>query len=63
MIKNPLYSISLGVASLQDDSVGVATALSPVSAGHFKFFLTTFIVWLGLILATGIEYFLICCAS
>jgi hypothetical protein len=36
------------VASLQDDSVGVATALSPVGAGHFKFYHTTFIVRLGL---------------
>jgi hypothetical protein len=36
------------VASLQDDSVGVATALSPVGAGHFKFYHTTFIVGLGL---------------
>jgi len=38
------------VASLQDDSVGVATALSPVSAGHFKFFIPYFIVELGLTL-------------
>jgi hypothetical protein len=36
------------VASLQDDSVGVATALSPVGAGHFKFYHTAFIVGLGL---------------
>jgi len=36
------------VASLQDDSVGVATALSPVGAGHFKFYHTTFIFGLGL---------------
>jgi CRISPR-associated protein Cas6 len=36
------------VASLQDDSVGVATALSPVGAGHFKFYHTTSIVGLGL---------------
>ena len=36
------------MASLQDDSVGVATALSPVGAGHFKFYHTTFIVGLGL---------------
>lgn len=36
------------MASLQDDSVGVATALSPVGAGHFKFYHTTFIVRLGL---------------
>jgi hypothetical protein len=38
--ENPLYSISLGVVSLQVDSVGVATALSPVSVDHFKFLIT-----------------------
>jgi hypothetical protein len=47
--KNPLYSISLGVASLQDDSVGVVTALSPATVGHFKFYLLSSIVGLGLI--------------
>jgi len=36
------------VASLQGDSVGVATALSPVSVGHFKSFPYTLIVGLGL---------------
>jgi hypothetical protein len=36
------------VASLQVDSVGLATALSPVGAGHFKFYHTNFIVGLGL---------------
>ncbi|HUK41036.1 MAG TPA: hypothetical protein VLX11_08330, partial [Candidatus Acidoferrales bacterium] len=46
--ENPLYSISLGVASLQVGSVGVPTALSPVSAGHFKFHPITFIVGSGL---------------
>jgi hypothetical protein len=46
--KNPLYSISLGVASLQDDSVGVVTALSPATVGHFKFYLLSSIVGLGL---------------
>jgi hypothetical protein len=46
--ENPLYSVSLGVASLQVDSVGVATALSPVCVGHFKFYLSTSIVSLGL---------------
>jgi hypothetical protein len=44
------------VASLQDDSVGVATALSPVGAGHFKFYHTTFIVGLGLILREKIRH-------
>jgi hypothetical protein len=47
-LENPLYSISLGVVSLQVDSVGLATALSPVSAGHFKFLGYNFIVGLGL---------------
>jgi hypothetical protein len=46
--KNPLYSISLGVASLQGDSVGVVTALSPATVGHFKFFILSFFVGLGL---------------
>jgi hypothetical protein len=46
--ENPLYSVSLGVASLQVDSVGIATALSPVCVGHFKFYLSTSIVGLGL---------------
>jgi len=36
------------VASLQVDSVGVPTALSPVCVGHFKFYLSTSIVGLGL---------------
>src|SRR5437899_8170426 len=47
--ENRLYSISLGVASLQDGLVGVATALSPAMAGHFKFLLHHFFVRLGLI--------------
>src|SRR5437667_5957106 len=46
--ENRLYSISLGVASLQDGLVGVATALSPAMAGHFKFLLHHFFVRLGL---------------
>src|SRR5437016_13439401 len=48
--ENRLYSISLGVASLQDGLVGVATALSPAMAGHFKFLLHHFFVRLGLTL-------------
>ena len=36
------------MASLQVDSVGLATALSPVGPGHFKFYHTTFIVGLRL---------------
>src|SRR5207253_10134063 len=51
--ENRLYSISLGVASLQDGLVGVATALSPAMAGHFKFLLHHFFVRLGLIALTG----------
>src|SRR5439155_26965276 len=47
--ENRLYSISLGVASLQDGLVGVATALSPAMAGHFKFLLHHFFVRLGLV--------------
>src|SRR5437667_1766596 len=47
--ENRLYSISLGVACLQDGLVGVATALSPAMAGHFKFLLRHFFVRLGLI--------------
>src|SRR5438552_16769127 len=47
--ENRLYSISFGVASLQDGLVGVATALSPAMAGHFKFLLHHFFVRLGLI--------------
>src|SRR5438552_18296627 len=46
--ENRLYSISLGVASLQDGLVCVATALSPAMAGHFKFLLHHFFVRLGL---------------
>jgi hypothetical protein len=53
--KNPLYSISLGVASLQDDSVGVVTALSPATVGHFKFYLLSSIVGLGLVLFGSIN--------
>src|SRR5207244_11164532 len=49
--ENRLYSISLGVVSLQDCLVGVATALSPAMAGHFKFLLHHFFVRLGLIAA------------
>src|SRR5437870_7749881 len=49
--ENRLYSISLGVASLQDGLVGVATALSPAMAGHFKFLLHHFFVRLGLVLS------------
>src|SRR5437667_11997360 len=53
--ENRLYSISLGVASLQDGLVGVATALSPAMAGHFKFLLHHFFVRLGLTLNPQIE--------
>jgi type IV pilus assembly protein PilA len=37
------------VASLQDDSVGVATALSPATVGHFKFLFHQLFVGLGLV--------------
>jgi hypothetical protein len=37
------------VASLQGGWVGLATALSPATAGHFKFLLHHFFVGLGLI--------------
>jgi hypothetical protein len=36
------------VASLQGGWVGLATALSPATAGHFKFLLHHFFVGLGL---------------
>src|SRR6266542_1022394 len=48
--ENRFYSISLGVASLQGGWVGLATALSPATAGHFKFLLHHFFVGLGLTL-------------
>jgi hypothetical protein len=34
---------------LQDDSVGVATALSPATVGHFKFLFHQLFVGLGLV--------------
>src|SRR5882724_9922017 len=46
--ENRFYSISLGVASLQGGWVGLATALSPATVGHFKFLLHYFFVGLGL---------------
>src|SRR5438132_12859328 len=57
-----LYSISLGVASLQDGLVGVATALSLAMAGHFKFLLHHFFVRLGLTdrRVSSIRYGMIC---
>src|SRR5215510_11757377 len=47
--ENRLYSISLGVASLQGGSVGVATALSPATCRPFQVFSPSFFVGLGLI--------------
>jgi hypothetical protein len=35
---------------LQDDSVGVATALSPATVGHFKFLFHQLFVGLGLVI-------------
>src|SRR5262245_11062721 len=48
--ENRLYSISLGVASLQGGSVGVATALSPATCRPFQVFSPSFFVGLGLTL-------------
>src|SRR5262245_15667738 len=45
--ENRLYSISLGVASLQGGSVGVATALSPATCRPFQVFSPSFFVGLG----------------
>jgi hypothetical protein len=50
--ENRLYSISLGVASLQGGLVGVATALSPATCRPFQVFSPSFFV--GLELITGI---------
>src|SRR5262245_22398472 len=47
--ENRLYSISLGVASLQGGLVGVATALSPATCRPFQVFSPSFFVGLGLI--------------
>src|SRR5262249_55099053 len=46
--ENRLYSISLGVASLQGGLVGVATALSPATCRPFQVFSPSFFVGLGL---------------
>src|SRR5262249_1083219 len=48
--ENRLYSISLGVASLQGGLVGVATALSPATCRPFQVFSPSFFVGLELIL-------------
>src|SRR5215813_6452335 len=53
--ENRLYSISLGVASLQGGLVGVATALSPATCRPFQVFSPSFFV--GLELTTGILCF------
>src|SRR5262249_28588598 len=50
--ENRLYSISLGVASLQGGLVGVATALSPATCRPFQVFSPSFFV--GLELGTGL---------
>ena len=47
--ENRLYSISLGVASLQGGLVGVATALSPATCRPFQVFSPSFFVGLELI--------------
>jgi hypothetical protein len=49
--ENQLYSISLGVASLQGGLVGVATALSPATCRPFQVFSPSFFVGLELIIA------------
>src|SRR5262249_27043846 len=46
--ENQLYSISLGVASLQGGLVGVATALSPATCRPFQVFSPSFFVGLEL---------------
>src|SRR5499433_4602702 len=46
--ENRLYSISLGVASLQGGLVGVATALSPATCRPFQVFSPSFFVGLEL---------------
>src|SRR5215831_6593380 len=51
--ENRLYSISLGVASLQGGLVGVATALSPATCRPFQVFSPSFFVGLGLITGTN----------
>src|SRR5215470_9045429 len=48
--ENRLYSISLGVASLQGGLVGVATALSPATCRPFQVLSPSFFVGLELIL-------------
>src|SRR5262249_22393432 len=53
--ENRLYSISLGVASLQGGSVGVATALSPATCRPFQVFSPSFFVGLGLTLTLSPE--------
>src|SRR5262249_45839348 len=47
--ENQLYSISLGVASLQGGLVGVATALSPATCRPFQVFSPSFFVGLELV--------------
>src|SRR5262245_45133154 len=56
--ENRLYSISLGVASLQGGLVGVATALSPATCRPFQVFSPSFFVGLGLthVLAFGLLF-------
>src|SRR5262244_3115329 len=54
--ENRLYSISLGVASLQGGLVGVATALSPATCRPFQVFSPSFFVGLGLVLDVGIHH-------
>src|SRR5215510_2708702 len=46
--ENQLYSISLGVASLQGGLVGVATTLSPATCRPFQVFSPSFFVGLEL---------------
>src|SRR6266478_7959319 len=50
--ENRLYSISLGVASLQGGLVGVATALSPATCRPFQVFSPSFFIGLGLIIVS-----------
>src|SRR5215510_8852336 len=54
--ENQLYSISLGVASLQGGLVGVATALSPATCRPFQVFSPSFFVGLELRILTTVGH-------
>jgi hypothetical protein len=58
--ENQLYSISLGVASLQGGLVGVATALSPATCRPFQVFSPSFFVGLELTPAWATDILMVC---